>query len=656
MKRQNRCKHIFLSVLLLALVTLMLPTSAAAADVTNDVSFTSIKVLVNKGSGSNLYAEFECNSGNWTQTYTAPSHLKINKGDTLVFEIYWEVLAAKMVGITGGSTMRLPIQSSNYLTFEDTAAQPLKDGNGALPSDATPPGPGVIGSWKVLNSAIEVEFDNNVTNRSHLENGHFVASGKATSTGTGVTLNIGGLRSFPIDIEPPPAGGLVGPVGTPEKVSKEGGQLNTSENTITWTVGVNNDSVETLFNGGTPEAMNNVVMVDELSNGQTITTNDITMTMQVRIPYFNELNSADPNNGKLLNTSITYMNIKSHFTPVPDDGSYSGPEAFTQAVKDQAPAFGVYGKNYVVVAPGALNGGTQPSSSLKVKDLIDAHTSGAGIDSLITSYTASVLNNTQKTKIKDAYYNTGNAVNGGLLGFNVIMKANAEDVSTGSVGNSVQVGHDGGILGEKQTAVNFTNIYGGVQGGSVGRVTLTKTDQDSGALLEQVGFVLHRWNNSTSQFEPYLTTPVYTDDTGTLTFGGLPNGQYKLVESNPLPGYSDKAIYNPSDTFTINHAANDISIFLSATNQLLPDEPQKPHVPKTPKPNVPTTPNPNTPDTPTPKPNVEQAGNAPKVGDNSPMEVWTLGLLVAVTGTLVVAGLVFKNRLRRKGMHKGPRS
>lgn len=614
----------------------LLAVTALAVPVTDQVVFTKIELIVKKGAGNHTYAEYTYKTGAFVMTAQPPLGLKINEGDELLYRVYWEMPAANIAaakaansGTLNGATISIPVHGGGHLTFPNKNPVDLVDGNGDMDGDQ-----GIIGTWGISSSTINVTFNANANKRTTLENGYFSVWGAAVSQGNDIQVSFGGHLLGGITVEPPSGGAAPGPTGPFDPVQKSAWQPDRNKPKVQWSLAVNQNSMEQFFKNQTDPPgtsltpYDNVVLVDELKGGQTITADDVGLQMVVHIPFYNASNTADPNNGRLLNTSLGYLSITSQFTRV-NGASYATLADFKTAVKAAAPAFGVFGGNTVVIGFGALNGGTSSVASLNAKTIIDTATNGGGITQLITNYdniaTYPDLNQKQKDIITNTYYNDSNAIGGGVINLRVLLTADASAVPEGTLNNEATVEHDGGTIGQGTASLAYYNADGGVQGTRQGRVTLTKRDLHTGALLEGVGFELQQWDGT--HYVPYAATPAQTGPGGVVEFTGLPNGRYKIVETAPLAGYSAQAVYTPSDEFEINHASGAIHITLSATNQRIPgsEEPGGS------------------------SPDALHAGGGPTPGDEATPFVW------AGAGLLFLLGFAGLATARRRGRKRDSR-
>ena len=478
-------------------------------------------------------------SGGFWVPWTAGTTL--HPGNAVRYEVFWH-LPAK---VTDGDTISIPFTGTG-LTFPDSVTRNLYDeGDANL----------ILGTWYVQNGVIHCTFNAAAAEKDSIDDGMFYLEATIDGSGEGISVTVGGAATVPAPVTPGDPIEL-NPLGPAPAVSKVGyvqigGKLD-------WSLSVNVDLEQELFrnitNGSsmpTPSARPNLLLIDELENGQRISSpDDIGLITNIHIPtQAGEVSTYD-----------NWMNVKDQFVWIngKDTMTYPTETAFLAALKadpDQ-PAYGVYvnaaGNDVVYVFFGTVPSST---SKLNTKNLSFQGYPGtdAAIQAWIDAYDSSLsFNALQRTILEESLLSTGSN-KGALTAFTVIIAPDPGSLQNGATyENTGKMIWDGN---ESQSGTPKVTYYdeGGSAGGRVtGTLELTKTDE-SGQPLAGAEFALYR-ENSAGEKEWFISSKdssgawewssdrrnaasLKSDSAGKIAVAGLKKGTYWMTETAAPAGF-----------------------------------------------------------------------------------------------------------------------
>lgn len=590
--RQRGLRYFCVMVVMALLLALAGTSLAVRAAPTINLDIKSVEVWVYTGTGWVEYASYTYNGTAYERDTYNPL-ITLYKDSRLSFTVLWEVKENNALNIEDGTTFSFNIDHGGLLAFDAVTGDDLKDTKNE-----------VLGEWSVANAGntttISGKFNAAGASKHVLFNGFFTFEGAANGNSGDMNLKINGKELGTYPVKDPAGSTNMQPLGPQPEYKKTGFGVSGDKKTINWNISVGMSNYQQFFQNQTMTPLYDVVIEDTLMNGQTLTdlTKGLGLQAVLYVPHYNSSNT--DRNGEISNYSLGYLGIKSLFKLV-EGADYSDPLSFKNAVRAQAPAYGVYGGTYIVVALPSLCDGNAPDAITYDKVLA---ANGKNLTTLISDFETTYfpLDQWQKDQMIAAYGDNPRT-NGGLMSIGVHIVADASNVPQGAVENTMVVSHEGNVYGSHSAQQNYRFASAGVMSGQRGRAMLYKTDASDGSVLENVGFELYKWNDSARAFQPYTTTTQYTNVLGQLQFSGLPDGRYKIVETSPLPGYSADAEYSPSDEFDIDHQNDEVAVTVHATNALITTPPGG----KTP------------PDGDTPP-----TERSPQTGDGSDMAPWVL--------------------------------
>lgn len=239
-------------------------------------------------------------------------------------------------------------------------------------------------------------------------------------------------------------------------------------------------------------------------------------------------------------------NIKAAFTQlVPNAGESK--DAFRARIKSQELQYGFYEEGGKTIFMAYL--GNFPNDNLKWVDPQGRWNAEADIDSTVASGAYPVATQ-ERADLWKAAHAADNLINGDITEVQFRLDAQYPTVIKETVEeNTVTVEHDGVAERRTGTATFRPNIA--VATPAHDAVTLVKFDEENNSVLQGATFKLQR-KDAQGQWQDYTpndgsAATATTGDSGTVSFSGLVNGEYRFVETSAVDGYDASTLKLYSD-------------------------------------------------------------------------------------------------------------
>lgn len=417
-----------------------------------------------------------------------------------------------------------------------------------------------IGTWQVIDNQIIATFNNEVESKLSVTNGYFEFSGKSRTVGENQSITINGNVVGEITVTEKPSTLPNEYAPEEEFISKNGYQM-VGQNEIQWNVRVNHADQKSVYEGGSYTQKNNVILIDELTDGQTISSYSVYPLLR------KTLDTGDANDGNIIMSTdvLAYDMSASLFTEITQDPADTY-VSFKAKIEAMPRSRGVYqgsdsDNNQVIM----VNFGNfvQGDGSTGTTLWSDDASLAAYLDSKLATGNITAE---QRIKMYDAYAST-NATNGEIIAYTLGIVANATGIYTYT--NEATITSTSGSENTQTTSVNFNEFTGGATLVAPGSALITKSDD--GNLVEGIEFKLQKLNEVNGLYEDYYKSGTQmngaTDQYGQLKFSGLEPGTYKVVEENIPTEYTGQVTYSPSDTFTYD-TSDKVGASITVENEL----------------------------------------------------------------------------------------
>ena len=462
--------------------------------------------------------------------------LKID--DLVKFKVNWSV--PNMTNISNGDYFEVELPS-NYFYF---------GGGGApLSIDLTNEQNQVIGKYDLIigsSTKARITFNEFGASQDYLSNGYLEVQGLANKVTNDSIISIGDF-SIIFDIEQK----YIGDKSRfseewKQKIYKHGSQV-LNNNTIKWDFIINADNYIKILENQEPSDFKNIVITDTLESGL-VFPNDFEIAFTIPIMAM----IRDNNNQVVTSNYIIDWMIPDYTTTY---------EIVQQDINDTLETFKLKVSNSAENKPFAY--GIYRDQSTNIETFIFAcqelsnqymHISG-GYSAVEESINRALANNSitlqEANDTKVSYQNLFNKTNGsGVTCIITSFITDVIDLTKPSFSNTIQIEWNNSTMDSTVNGIEFVAIDAGANTGKHQSVMITKWEKDTNNKLEGVGFKLQIKN----EFGVYIDTDKEgkTDIDGQLFFNNLNPGDYKVVETSPLEGYSDVVIFaNDIDTFSI---------------------------------------------------------------------------------------------------------
>ena len=320
-----------------------------------------------------------------------------------------------------------------------------------------------------------------------------------------------------------------------------------NQDIATYTINAGAKEMVKYFNTGNVEVRHNVMIEDKLEEGQIF---DSISKIGYMYYYAKE-------DGTLSTVKIygdTGAPIQDQFAVIEDDGSLEYDEFKNKVMNSKAPCYGVWDDTNVVFNLGSMPGSIKfPVTIDELKEQVynkdktlDKYAENAdkkNPGSMPQESVDAIKESTIKS-YEEFYDNT----NGGVPSVCIILKTKVNGDSR-QISNTVDLSWEGNSVSKTVTG-KYDAINVGASVGIGRSVELTKIDGDTEEKLNEVGFTLLRKNTEGEyvEFVPMdgKNAVRYTSE-GSIKFNKLRKGEYKIVETQPLEGYTTSIAFVNKD-------------------------------------------------------------------------------------------------------------
>lgn len=310
-----------------------------------------------------------------------------------------------------------------------------------------------------------------------------------------------------------------------------------------------------------------VFFEDEFDSAAHVSTNNVAIISRIYYPM-------GEGDGSASRSSWLDSNIKAAFTQlVPNAGESK--DAFRARIKSQELQYGFYEEDGKTIFMAYL--GNFPNDNLKWVDPQGRWDTEVEIDNAAASGAYPDASQ-ERADLWKAAHAANNLINGDITEVQFRLSAQYPTVIKETAEkNTVTVEYDG--VAESRTGTATFRPNTAVATPAHDAVTLVKFDEDTNSVLEGATFKLQR-KDAQGQWQDYTpqtgATTAATNDSGTVSFSGLVNGEYRFVETAAASGYDASTLKIYSDAgeteitdevhFTIN-AGNAAGPILYASNK-----------------------------------------------------------------------------------------
>ena len=520
MKETSR-KAYSLLLLFAMIISIIIPVTSLAKEVTGKVDISGVNVYVDKGAGYYLYIK----DGVIQEGAANPI-----VGNGIKVEYKWGVSANNLNEIDTGDEIifKLP---TGYYNFADSTVEPLKNSQGDI-----------LGTVQIIKETIKVVLNEKCVGMQELTDGLVYATGKVIKSGTTEEIPIDdGVSIPPITIDP--SGDVDGDTEftKTDTIYKNGTQLN-NQNVIRWDNYLNNGNAAKRFNGESFDTLKNMFFIDELQGPQKFQQLGIKTVFQTATSEgkASALTLATMDLGPL---SQPYGNF---FIKVEASPDISVDEfklkLIEEAEKVQKGTWGVIDEKTVVVYFGNI-----PDKYITVPISKNINQAKEPLDDLLKE---GKINQDQYDKTLE-HYKSG--IEDQIIQFQVTIDAKVDrDTPSQILRNESTLQWSDGTINSNEETVKFQTVGGLVEGIEPKTIKIIKKD-DTGKLLQGMKFKIQKLENGTYtdySAKDELGIIRETDAKGEVEFKKIEIGSYKIVEVD-VPKEYGIPIYDPGNTFEI---------------------------------------------------------------------------------------------------------